>query len=87
MEKASVVKHSHRIKRGDKYRGNPLNFIHNWDPKNKQQSKENVVHDSFDRRSIRHGVYVHSKVLHQLMEIIVTGKPRLIHKSSCPKFT
>ena len=77
MEKASVAKHSHRIKQRDKHRGNRLSFIHDWDPKYKLRAKENVVHDSFGRGSIRHSINMPSKVFHKLVVIVATSKARL----------
>ena len=77
MEKGSVAKHSYRIKQRKKYRGNPLSFIHSWDPRYKLLADENIVYDSFSRRSIHHSISVPGEVLHQLMMVIATGKARL----------
>ena len=74
MEKASVAKHSYRIKQRKKYRGNPLSFIHSWDPRYKLLADENIVYDSFSRRSIHHSISVPGEVLHQLMMVVAAGE-------------
>ena len=60
-------------------------FIHDRDPKYKLRVEENVVHDSFARRSIRHGIYVPDKVLHQLVMIIATAKARMMPPELVPR--
>ena len=54
-------------------------------PKYKLRAKQNVIHDSFGQRSIRHGVCVHGEVLHQIMMIVAAGKARLMPPELTPR--
>ena len=52
-------------------------FIHNHDPKYKLRAKENVVHDSFGRRGICHGIGNPFKIRNQVMVVVATCEAKL----------
>jgi hypothetical protein len=52
-------------------------FIHNLDPKYKLRVEENVVHDSFGRRGIRHSVSSPFEICHQVMVVVATCEAML----------
>ena len=69
-----IEKYSHEFKHEQIDRDLHL-FI--FTPKYKLRAKENVVHDSFGRRSIRHGVGSPFKICHQVMVVIAAREARL----------
>jgi hypothetical protein len=54
-----------------------IDFIHNYNPRYKLRAKENVIHDSFGRGSIRHSIGMTGEIIHQFMMVTPAGKARL----------
>ena len=69
-----IEKYSHKFKH-EQIDKNLHLFI--FTPKYNLRAEENVVHDSFDRRSVRHGVGGPFKIHHQVMMVIAASEARL----------
>jgi hypothetical protein len=48
-------------------------------------TEENIVHDSFDRGSIRHSIGMTGEILHQFMMVIPTSEARLVPLEFMPR--